>query len=283
MRGWRIGLAALALTAAMPAAAQTPAPAAAAPAPIQLWRLDCGEIQVTNLNVFSDAFLYTGQQKRLVASCYLIRHGDRYLLWDTGLPGALVGQTRESGPFRLSLRERITAQLARINVRPEQINFVGISHHHFDHTGQVADFPGATLLIGSGDWDQVRAAGAPADLTGPFRRWIDGGGTAQAVSGDHDVFGDGRVLMLNLPGHTPGHHGLMVRLANRTILLSGDQFHFTEQVRNNGVPGFNHNRADTLASSARLLAIAGNRNTELIIQHEAADVGKLPAFPQAAQ
>lgn len=277
--GFALGCSAL---MALPAAAQTPA-AAQAPAQVQLWRLDCGEIQVTNLNVFSDTYLYVGQQRRLVASCYLIRHGDRYLLWDTGLPGGLVGQTRESGPFRLSLRERITAQLARINVRPEQINFVGISHHHFDHSGQVADFPGATLLIGSGDWDQVRAPGATADLTGPFRRWIDGGGTAQPVPGDHDVFGDGSVVMLNLPGHTPGHHGLLVRVGGRAYLLSGDQFHFTEQVRNNGVPSFNHNRADTLASSARLLQIAQSLRAELIIQHEAADVGKLPAFPAAAQ
>lgn len=259
--------------------AQAPAPAAAAP---EIWRIDCGNIHVTNLNVFSDAFLYTGQQKALVASCYLIKHGDRYLLWDTGLSGELLGQTRENGPFRLSLRERIVPQLARIGVTPEQINFVGISHHHFDHTGQLADFPRATLLIGTGDWDQVRAEGAPAGLAAPFQPWIAGGGTAQPVPGDHDVFGDGSVMMLNLPGHTPGHHGLLVRLAGgRNVLLSGDQFHFTEQVANNGVPGFNTNRADTLASSARLLAMARALNAELVIQHEANDVGKVPAIGAA--
>lgn len=275
--GLAIGLAALAGT---PAAAQT-APAGAAP---EIWRLDCGEIQVTNLNVFSDAYLYEGQQKRLVASCYLIKHGDRYLLWDTGLSATYLGQTREEGPFRMSLRERILPQLARINVRPEQISFVGISHYHFDHTGQLADFPGATLLIGAPDWEVLRAGQGPEGLATPFRRWIDGGGTVQPVPGDHDVFGDRSVVMLNLPGHTPGHHALLVRLAGRgPVLLSGDQFHFTEQVANDGVPGFNHNRADTLASSARLLAIARSLNAELIIQHEASDIGRLPAFPASAR
>ncbi len=275
--GWAT---ACAVGMAAPLAAQTQASTAGP----EIWRLDCGEIHVTDLNVFSDAFLYTGQEKTLTNSCYLVRHGARYLLWDTGLPGAIMGQSVESGPFRPSLRQRIGSQLERINVRPEQVTFVGISHYHFDHTGQLADFPDATLLIGQGDWDAVRDSEAPPDLTTPFRRWIDGGGEVQPAAGDHDVFGDGSVVMLNLPGHTPGHHGLLVRLSSgRNILLSGDQLHFLEQIGNAGVPSFNTNRADTLASTARLLAIADNLEADLIIQHEPADVAKLPAFPESAR
>ncbi|MDQ8757720.1 N-acyl homoserine lactonase family protein [Sphingosinicella sp. LHD-64] len=274
--GAALGSLALALT---PAAAQDTS--AAGP---EIWRLDCGEILVTNLNVFSDSYLYEGRQKRLVDSCYLIRHGDRYLLWDTGLAPRMLGQTVEQGVFRMTLRERIGPQLARINVRPEQINFVGISHFHFDHTGQLADFPGATLLIGAEDWEVLRSGQGPEGLATPFRHWIDGGGTAEPVARDHDVFGDGSVVMLDMPGHTPGHHALLVRLRGRApVLLSGDQFHFTEQVRNNGVPSFNTDRADTLASSDRLLSIARSLNAELIIQHEANDVARLPAFPESAR
>ncbi len=281
MRKFVLGLAAAcAMGVAAPAAAQT-GPASAGP---EIWRLDCGEIHVTDLNAFSDAFLYTGQQKTLTSSCYLVRHGARYLLWDTGLPGAMMGQSVEIGPFRPSLRQRIAPQLERINVRPEQVTFVGVSHYHFDHTGQLADFPGATLLIGQRDWDAVRDSEAPADLATPFRRWIDGGGEVLPAAGDHDVFGDGSVVMLNLPGHTPGHHGLLVRLSGgRNILLSGDQFHFLEQIGNAGVPPFNTDRADTLASSARLLTIADSLEAELILQHELADIAKLPAFPESAR
>jgi N-acyl homoserine lactone hydrolase len=257
------------------------APPATPATQLSLWRLDCGDIRVSNLDVFSDAFLYVGQQKDLTDSCYLIRHGDRYLLWDTGLPAALVGTSREQGPFRMTLRASLRDQLSRINVRPEQINFVGISHNHFDHIGQAADFPGATLLIGAPDLEEIR--GAPA-YAAQFQPWLQGGGTVQTVTGDHDVFGDGSVVMLALPGHTPGHHALLVRLRGRApVLLSGDQFHFTEQVRNNGVPSFNVNRADTLASSQRLLTIADSLDAELIIQHEPADIAKLPAFPEAAR
>lgn len=248
---------------------------------LALWRLDCGEIHVSDLDIFSDAWLYEGQEKTLTDSCYLIRHGDRYLLWDTGLPGELAGSSAESGPFRMSLRERIRDQLARIGVRPEQVNFVGISHYHDDHIGQAADFPGATLLIGAPDWEAIQ--GRP-ETAARFRPWIEGGAAVQPVARDHDVFGDGSVVMLNMPGHTPGHHALLVRLRGRSpLLLTGDLYHFTEQVRNAGVPSFNTDRGDTLASFARFLAIADSLDAEIVIQHEPNDIRRLPAFPEAAR
>ena len=118
MLRWMTGLAlgCLAL-AGSPAVAQERS-AAAGP---EIWRLDCGNIHVSDLNEFSDAFLYTGQTKDLVGSCYLIRHGDRYLLWDTGLAGDTVGRTVEDPPYRMTLSARIVTQLERIGVRPERI------------------------------------------------------------------------------------------------------------------------------------------------------------------
>src|SRR3990172_8336130 len=60
-------------------------------AKLAIARLDCGTIQVNDLNVFSDTDAYLGQTMTLVDGCYLLRHGDEYLLWDTGLPAALQG------------------------------------------------------------------------------------------------------------------------------------------------------------------------------------------------
>jgi glyoxylase-like metal-dependent hydrolase (beta-lactamase superfamily II) len=261
------------------AAAQ--APAQPARPDLQLWRLDCGDFEVSNLDIFSDTYLYAGRRYTLTDSCYLIRNGTRYLLWDTGLPAQAVGQRIESPPFTMTLRSSLRDQLARINVRPEQVSFVGISHYHDDHTGQAAEFPGATLLVGSGDWDVIR--GRPT-AAARFRPWIEGGAQAQPVAGDHDVFGDGSVVMLSLPGHTPGHHALLVRLPQTgPVLLSGDLYHLTENVANRGVPSFNTNRADTLASIDRFEAIRRNLRARVVIQHEPADVAKLPAFPESAR
>jgi N-acyl homoserine lactone hydrolase len=249
---------------------------------MQMWRLDCGTIDVANVDVFSDAFLYSGQKKTLTDSCYLVRHGESYLLWDTGLPGELVGKTAPpSGPFTMSIRTRLVEQLARIGVSPDQINFVGISHNHDDHTGQAADFPKATLLIGAEDFEATKKA--PSEVA-PLAPWLTGGAKVEPVEGDRDVFGDGSVVMLDMPGHTKGHHSLLVRLPKTgSVLLSGDLYHFTENARNRGVPSFNADRADTLASMDRFQAIAKSLKARIIIQHEAGDVGKLPAFPQAAE
>ncbi|HTU11908.1 MAG TPA: N-acyl homoserine lactonase family protein [Allosphingosinicella sp.] len=275
-----------ALAGMQPAAAQPAAPAqpAAAAAPeMALWRLDCGEVNFTDFNAFfSDTSEYPSGPKRLVASCYLIRHGDRYLLWDTGLPAGLIGNPNSNPVMTASMRVSIVDQLRQIGVRPEQVAMVGISHYHFDHIGQLAQFPHARLLIGAGDLAALRGTepGVPRE---PFARWLTGGGEVTGVGGDHDVFGDGRVVMLNLPGHTPGHHGLLVRLPGRSFLLTGDLYHFTEQVERRGVPPFNTSRAETLASMDRFDRLARNLRATPIIQHEPADIAKLPAFPEPAR
>jgi glyoxylase-like metal-dependent hydrolase (beta-lactamase superfamily II) len=112
---------------------------------------------------------------------------------------------------------------------------------------------------------------------------VSGKGKVEPVLGDRDVFGDASVRMIDLPGHTPGHHGLMVKLKNKgNVLLSGDQAHFNENYATEGVPDFNTNRADTLTSFKRFKDMARDSNATVIIQHEPADVAKLPAFPQAA-
>jgi glyoxylase-like metal-dependent hydrolase (beta-lactamase superfamily II) len=265
MRKWIA--AALALGAATPVAAQSPE--------LKLWRLDCGSVHVSDFDVFSDTYLYPGQPKQLTASCYLVKHGDQYLLWDTGVAGPA-----KEWVFTIALKERVTAQLKRIGVAPADIDYVGISHYHDDHTGQAADFPQATLLMGTSDWEAVK--GRP-ETAARFKPWIDGGSKVEPVNRDKDVFGDKSVVVLDMPGHTPGHKTLLVRLKSGPVMLSGDLYHATEQVTNRGVPSFNTNRADSLASFDRFQAIAKSLNAKVVIQHEMKDIAKLPAFPQAAE
>jgi N-acyl homoserine lactone hydrolase len=98
------------------------------------------------------------------------------------------------------------------------------------------------------------------------------------------VFGDGSVMMLYTPGHTPGHHSLLVKLPQKgAVLISGDAVHFRENYDNDGVPSFNTDRAQTIASIERLKKIAANEKATLVIQHDARDIDKLPAFPAAAK
>jgi N-acyl homoserine lactone hydrolase len=139
--------------------------------------------------------------------------------------------------------------------------------------------------IGKGDWDGVTAnppvAGANA---AGFKQWIAESRKVEPLTGDKDVFGDGNVVILRTPGHTPGHSVLLVRLKEKgSVLLSGDLVHFRENYETGGVPSFNVDRAQTVASIERFRKLATNLKATVIIQHDMRDIDKLPAFPAAAR
>lgn len=247
-----------------------------APPEVTLTRLDCGtSAPASDVGRFSDIFAHRGLMLQLVYSCYLIKHGSDYMVWDTG-------QSPSAGA--LAPKVGLVDLLAQAQVKPEQVKFVGISHYHPDHTGQVGSLPQATLLIGKGDWDVLTRPNPSPANPAPFAHWIGGGGKVEPVPLDKDVFGDGTVVMLATPGHTPGHHSVLVKLQQMGyVLITGDLAHFRENYDTDGVPPFNTGRAESLASLDRVKKIVANTKATVVIQHDARDVGKLPAFPAAAK
>jgi len=262
------------------ATALVAAPALAqGPAEVTLARLDCGT-GAKPVNVaerFSDTFAYSAdKQLQFTYSCYVIKHGNDYMVWDTGfVPGSNPNAPKVS----------LTDQLAQLKVTPDQVKYVGISHYHADHTSQLPSLAKSTLLIGKGDWDAITAPKPAQGVNaGAFTSWMNGGGNVEPLAGDKDVFGDGTVVILRTPGHTPGHSSLLVRLKEKgNVLLTGDLAHFQENYDSNGVPSFNYDRSETIASLDRFKKIASNLKATVIIQHDPRDIGKLPAFPAAAK
>jgi N-acyl homoserine lactone hydrolase len=247
-------------------------------AELSLARLDCGTPNppIAINQRFSDTYAYGETKLQLVYSCYLIKHGDDYMLWDTG-----HSMTAPNVAPKVS----IVDQLAKVDVKPDQIKYVGISHYHADHTGQIASFPKATLLIGTREWDAITAP-KPAEGVNykPFESWIKGDSKVEPLVVDKDVFGDGSVIVLRTPGHTPGHSSLLVKLSQMgPVILSGDAVHFRENYDSDGVPAFNYDRAQTLASIDRIKKILANLRGTLIIQHDARDISKLSEFPAFAK
>ncbi len=282
-----LGVAVLAACAPLPQPAPPPPAPAAAPA-IALHALDCGEATMTDADMFADDGSMKNQPADIVVPCFLIRHPAGDLLWDTGLPEALASlpDGQNEGGFHSRMKRTLTAQLADLNLTPADIEYLSISHSHFDHAGNAGLFAASTWIVDAEErahmfrrearaGDAVTQFAAYAALENAPTRLIEGDAA-------HDVFGDGSVTIHQMPGHTPGHTVLLVRLPETgPVLLSGDLYHFTASRAERRVPRFNFDRAQTLASMDAFEALARETGARVVIQHVRADFEALPAFPEA--
>ncbi|ROM82810.1 hypothetical protein BK654_01285 [Pseudomonas brassicacearum] len=155
-------------------------------------------------------------------TCYLVMHPRGVLLFDTGLSDRLIGRPVYENAidgYGQIVTKTLLSQLADIGVAPSDINYLALSHSHFDHVGNISELPSATCA------DFQSRAGlhvhCPDHLgkRGVFRLTPP----QQLFKGDHDVFGDGSVILKQTPGHTPGHQSLYVKLKQYGgVLISGD-------------------------------------------------------------
>ncbi len=241
--------------------------------------LDCGKITISDLDAFSSAGDYAGQADEFTDTCYLINHPNGRLLWDLGLPTQLVGQPPFTQQiFTVSVEKSITDQLAELGVVPSELTYVSISHSHFDHIGQVDQVQGATWLVNQKEYDAMFPpdGSPPADPTLAANYALFQPMERQIIEAEHDVFGDGSVVIFETPGHTPGHASLQLKMPESgTVLLTGDLYHRTESRTLGRAPRFNASEADTTASMAAFEARAEAAGAKVIIQHEPADVTPL--------
>ena len=257
-------------------------PTGVAPVPeMRLYTLDCGRIDFDDLKGFSDTGEHDGEKESMPVPCFLIRHGADWMLWDAGLGDEIA--TDPSGRTVVGLHFRVprtlASQLAALGLKPDDIGSVGLSHLHADHSGNVALFPHATFLVSPRDlaWASgpTPPDGVRADVLAALKR-----SRIRPVADDLDVWGDGLVQMLSTPGHTPGHHSLMVRLPRSgVVLLSGDVAHFQRNYDENLVPLGNVSRAETIASVGRLKGLAAHHHARVVIQHAANVFDSLPKAP----
>ena len=237
---------------------------------VAMWRLDCG----------------TFTTRHLTDSCYLIRHGRELMLWDTGLGAELLHHPlRQRNGSLAVVRRTIASQLAILGLQPRQIAIVALSHVHTDHIGQAAAFAHARLIVGRKDWEMLTASPRAAVLEPErLRPWIEERAPKTLVDGDYDVFGDHSVVMLATPGHTPGHHSLLVRLRTfGPVLLTGDLYDSRLQRQRQEPAPHDFDRTAALQSFRRFERLAAKLHATVIIQHEPADIGSLPPFPRAAE
>jgi N-acyl homoserine lactone hydrolase len=271
----------LLLALAALAACATREPAPPVPAVTALHVLDCGEFTLSDQSQMSPG-VGVGQPIELTDTCYLIEHARGTLLWDTGVPDAVAAQPDgiRGKLYHVRRKQTLSAQLQRLGVAPDAIEYIAFSHLHFDHAGNANAFTNSTWLIQKPEHEAAfspRAEQMGFD-TSSYARLKQS--KVLQLNGDHDIFGDSSVVILSTPGHTIGHQSLMVRLPKSgKILLSGDVWHFRANRQMRGVPGFNFDKQQSLASMDRIEQLLRATQARLIIQHDPQDISQLGALP----
>ena len=256
--------------------------APAASASLRLYIMDCGHFDVSDLASFDRGHAYDGQAGELVDTCYLFRHPKGDFLWDTGIPDAVhdVEGGVTTGPFHITMPKTLIGQLAEIGLAPADIEYLSISHSHFDHVGNAGAFAASTFIINEPERAYMFRDEARADAdTFPAYAALEHAKTI-TYKDEYDVFGDGSVKIIFAPGHTPGHAFLLANLPKSgPILLSGDLYHMTQAREKKTIPTFNTDADQTLASMAKFEALAAKTGARVVIQHEPADFARLPHAP----
>jgi N-acyl homoserine lactone hydrolase len=259
-----------------------PPPSWAKSPELRLYVLDCGHATFKDMGGFSDTGEYDGKAGEIAAPCFLIRHPKGDLLWDAGL-GDHYNYPKEGSDaapgVHVTVPVTLLAQLQSLKLTPKGINFIAFSHLHWDHTGNANDFPDSVWIMNKAELAAALVMPPPGGVL-PETWSAYKSAKNETIEGDYDVFGDGTVMILRTPGHTPGHQVLKLKLQKSgTVILSGDLYHLRSNRLFKRVPVYNADRADTLASMARVETILRNTHGRLIVQHDPKDFQALPRPP----
>lgn len=194
-------------------------------------------------------------------SSALIRHKQGNVLFDTGCHPSVVehGEERWGSLMKvmtpiMRAEDTLLPSLACTGVNPDDIDVVVNSHFHPDHCGCNEFFGKATIMVHA---KEIEAANAPGAETGGYLRadW-DHGQKTDAVNGERDVFGDGRLVLIPLPGHTPGTMGAKVNLdSGGSFLLASDAVSLRHNLDADTVPRNTWNADALLKSFAEIRRI----------------------------
>jgi len=263
----------------------TTAPAATTEATkpnVKLYTLDGGSVQVNNLEIFSLDTAYRGQTATLPSPYYIISHPKGNLMWDAGITEDLIA----AGPLTIAAQDVVFSrdnytvdQLKSIGMTVDDIKYIALSHWHNDHTGHANLLKNSTWLVQDVEYELINSDEFKKDNMERYNE-VKELTKVQQIRGDHDVFGDGSVVIKLMPGHTPGHQVLYVDLPEYgPILLSGDLYHLKENRKHRRMPIFNIDVDATLKSMDVFEAFVKENNADVFVQHDLEDYQRMPKAP----
>jgi N-acyl homoserine lactone hydrolase len=216
----------------------------------------------------------------LSVTCYLVTHPKGTLMWDacavpdsdwtpTGSPVKHHLTLPDSQQRDLTISTPLKTQLAAAGFSPSDITYLALSHYHYDHTANANDFATATWLVRQSERDAMFEDPAPGVTRPSTYDRLRGSKTVVIGTDDHDVFGDGTVVIKAGVGHTQGHQMLYLRLAKTGgVVLCGDLYHYQAERTLDRVPTFEFNAEQTRATRKTLETFLRQTGAQLWIQHD---------------
>jgi N-acyl homoserine lactone hydrolase len=254
----------------------------------KLFRLDCGRSVANDESVWTPGE-NVGRTVEFSSTCWLMKHGNQWLLWDTGVPESALNNPKGWSTLPklivYHLDRSLTDQLAEIGLKPSDVQWVAISHTHGDHIGNVRLFPNSSILIQRVEYSWIHSGDGPNanvnQLMALARELMGSPNHLQLLDGDTDVFGDGSVTLVSTPGHTPGSQSMLVHLKKAGfIILSGDVAHSEENFERDIVPSLNTDRTESIASMERIRKMIGTYRAAFFINHYKKQTATLKLLPE---
>jgi glyoxylase-like metal-dependent hydrolase (beta-lactamase superfamily II) len=218
-----------------------------------------------------------------VNTSYLIVHPRGTLMFDSGAvaDSHFKGDGSPVEEGIMSATKPLLPQLAAAGYAPRDITYFALSHYHSDHTANANEFAGATWIVQKAERDFMFADNPQGIIQPATYAALRNAKTKILDNEDFDVFGDGTVVVMTTPGHTPGHQVLAVKLANRgTVVLGGDLYHYPEERTTGRIPTFEFNPEQSKVSRARVEQYLKDNDAALWIEHDAPTHAALPKAPQ---
>ena len=223
--------------------------------------------------------------------CFLIVHPKGRFLFDTGVhPASIADPVGRLGPERakrLGIRSQpgddVASGLSRLGLTPADITLVANSHLHFDHCGGNALFPRATVMVQKAELDAARSPEVLA--TGRYKpSELDWNVPVsyRTLEGEHDVFGDGSVLLIPTFGHTPGHQSLVLRMGKgATVALTADACYTQENMDRDILPTIVWDTEEMSRSLGSLRRLRDAQGARVFFGHDPAQWAATPQAPAA--
>jgi N-acyl homoserine lactone hydrolase len=258
---------------------------AAAPAAkeLRLYILDCGTIAPMDPKLFSLTKEEIHSDASFVSPCYLVVHPKGTLIWDVGqVPDDMIPDNGTEVALQglLKAKRKLAPQLVALGYPPKDITYIAMSHYHADHTANANMFAGSTWIVQKAEYDVMFGDKKVGIITPDSYKDLKNAKRVMLDNADHDVFGDGSVVIKTAPGHTPGHQMLFLTLKKfGPLLLAGDLYHLPEEKTLDRVPTFDADAAMTRVTRKKTDEFVKQTGAKMWIQHDPATYAPLKKAP----